>query len=69
MPPEAVILRKTSQSNRSEKGATRQTVLMSIYRALKLGGLNPIQTLADALPTCLLTDALPPPPAATAANG
>ena len=37
----AVILRKNSQSNRSEQGAATQAVLMSVYRTLKLRGLNP----------------------------
>jgi len=32
----AVILRKNSQSNRSEQGAVTQAVLMSVYRTLKL---------------------------------
>ncbi len=55
----AVILRKNSQSNRSDRGAATQAVLMSVYRTLRLRGLNPTKTLADALRTYLLTGRLP----------
>ncbi len=58
----AVILRKNSQSNRSDRGAATQSVLMSVYRTLKLRGLNPTQTIADALKTYLTTGKLPPLP-------
>jgi len=58
----AVILRKNSQSNRSERGAATQAVLMSVYRTLKLRGLNPTKTIADALKTYLATGKLPPVP-------
>jgi transposase len=55
----AVILRKNSQSNRSERGAATQAVLMSVYRTLRLRGLNPTKTIADALKTYLMTGRLP----------
>jgi transposase len=55
----AVILRKNSQSNRSHHGAATQAVLMSVYRTLKLRGLNPTKTIADALKTYLTTGKLP----------
>ena len=58
----AVILRKNSQSNRSDRGAATQAVLMSVYRTLKLRGLNPTKTIADALKTYLSTGQLPPLP-------
>jgi transposase len=58
----AVILRKNSQSNRSDRGAATQAVLMSIYRTLKLRGLNPTKTIANALRTYLTTGQLPPLP-------
>jgi len=45
----AVIIRKNSLANRSDRGATTQAVLMSIYQSLKLRGLDPIQTTVDAL--------------------
>jgi transposase len=58
----AVVLRKNSQSNRSERGAATQAVLMSVYRTLKLRGLNPTNTIADALRTYVETGQLPPLP-------
>ena len=65
----AVILRKNSQSNRSEKGAATQAVLMSVYRTLKLRGHNPMDTIATALRTYLTTGELPPLPTPVVANG
>ncbi len=65
----AVILRKSSQSNRSERGAAVQAILMSVYRTLKLRGLNPTKTIADALGRYVATGQLPPPPNADIANG
>jgi hypothetical protein len=59
----AVILRKNSQSNRSDQGAATQAVLMSVYRTLRLRGLDPTKTIADALKTYLTTGQLPPLPA------
>jgi len=59
----AVILRKNSQSNRSDRGAATQAVLMSVYRTLKLRGLNPTKTITHALKTYLTTSQLPPLPA------
>jgi len=65
----AVILRKNSYANRSSQGAATQAVLMTVYRTLKLRGLNPTQTLASALRDYLKTGKLPPLPAAPIANG
>jgi len=65
----AVILRKNSQSNRSERGAATQAILMSVYRTLKLRSLNPTQTIAEALKTYVTTGKLPPLPEADIANG
>ena len=63
----AVIIRKNSQSNRSEPGAATQAILMSVYRTLKLRGHDPIRTIASALRTYLRTGKLPPlPPPAVA---
>ena len=59
----AVILRKNSQSNRSDQGAATQAVLMSVYRTLRLRGLTPTKTIADALKTYLTTAQLPSLPA------
>jgi len=57
-----VILRKDSPSDRSDCGAATQAVLMSVYRTLRLRGLNPTQTIAIALRTYLTTGQLPPLP-------
>ena len=65
----AVILRKNSQSNRSEQGAATQALLMSVYRTLKLRGLNPTKTIADALRTYVATAQLPPLPDTDIADG
>jgi hypothetical protein len=65
----AVILRKISQSNRSEKGAAVQAVLMSVYRTLKLGGLDPLGTIASALRSYLSDGELPPLPVESVADG
>jgi hypothetical protein len=56
----AVILRKNSQCNRSQRGAATQAVLMSVYRTLKLRGHDPRQTIADALTAYAATGNLPP---------
>lgn len=65
----AVIIRKNSLCNRSEQGAATQAVLMSIYRTLKLRGLDPLTTLNDALRQWLKTGQLPPLPPAVVAEG
>jgi transposase len=65
----AVILRKNSQSNRPEQGAATQSVLMSIFRTLKLRGHDPIRTVTHALKTYVQTSQLPPLPAKPAADG
>ena len=58
----AVIIRKNSLQNRSEKGAECQAVFMSIYRTLKRRGYDPIQTMVEALRTYVREGTLPPMP-------
>jgi transposase len=65
----AVIIRKNSQSNRSDKGAMTQAILMSIYRTLKLRGQDPAQTITSALRTYTTTGHLPPLPIQFIADG
>ena len=65
----AVILRKISQSNRSEKGAAVQAVLMSVYRTLKLRGHDPLATIVSALRDYLTNGRLPPLPIESVADG
>lgn len=65
----AVILRKNSQSNRSDRGAATQAILMSVYRTLRLRHLSPTKSIANALKTYLSTGQLPPLPQLAIANG
>jgi transposase len=58
----AVIIRKNSYGNRSERGADCQSVLMSVFRTLKQRGHDPIQTIIDAVGTYLTSGQLPPLP-------
>lgn len=59
----AVIVRKNSYGNRSEKGADAQAVFLTIFQTLKKRGHNPITTITSALTTYLQTGQLPPLPA------
>lgn len=65
----AVIMRKNSYGNRSDRGADTQAILMSIFRTLKKRGHHPIQTVAHALAIYIQTGKLPPLPAPTTADG
>jgi uncharacterized protein (UPF0297 family) len=55
-----VIMRKNSYNNRSNKGARTQSVLMSVFITIKQRGLNPIDTVVEALRTYIKTGILPP---------
>lgn len=59
----AVIMRKNSLCNRSKNGADTQAILMSVYRTLKLRGLDPLQSIVSALREYVSTGQLPPLPA------
>jgi transposase len=65
----AVIIRKNSLCNRSEQGAATQAILMSIYRTLKLRGIDPTKAIAQALRTLLQTGTLPALPVENVADG
>jgi transposase len=65
----AVILRKISLANRSEKGAAVQAVLMSVYRTLKLRGHDPLATITSALRTYLTHGQLPSLPIESTPHG
>jgi hypothetical protein len=65
----AVILRKNSYGNRSDRGADCQAVLMSVFRTLKQRGHDPIQTIIHAIEHYLLTKQLPPLPAKFTSDG
>jgi hypothetical protein len=64
-----VLLRKNSRSNRCEQGAAAQAILMSVYRTLKLRGLDPTKTITTALRTYLPTGQRPPLPNKVPAKG
>ena len=57
----AVIMRKNRQGNRSGNGANTQAILMSVYRTLKLGGLDPLDTIVAALRTYVIIGTPPLP--------
>jgi len=65
----AVIMRKNILCNRSSDGADTQAVLMSVFRTLKLRGLDPTNVIASALRELLQTGTLPPLPVETVADG
>jgi transposase len=55
----AVIIRKNTYGNRSQRGADTQAVLMSVYRTLKQRGHDPLATITIALSEYLTTGKLP----------
>lgn len=65
----AVIMRKNSFNNRSEKGASTQSVLMSVFFTIKQRGLNPVETVKKALKIHLQTGRLPQLKEFNASNG
>jgi transposase len=65
----AVIIRKNSYANRSQRGADVQAALMSIYRTLKQRGHDPISTITNSIATYLTTGQLPPLPSKAADDG
>lgn len=58
----AVLMRKASYGNQSERGARTRSVLMSVMRTLKKRGLDPMNTVVDALRIYATTGTLPPLP-------
>jgi transposase len=55
----AVIMRKNSFNNRSDKGAKTQSILMSVFFTIKQRGLNPVKTVKSALEIYIKTGKLP----------
>jgi hypothetical protein len=55
----AVIMRKNSYNNRSERGALTQSILMSVFFTIKQRGLNPVDTVKKALKIYIKTGKLP----------
>jgi transposase len=58
----AVIIRKNSYANRSNRGSDAQAVLMSIFRTLKQRGCDLLDSITQALKTYLTSGKLPPLP-------
>ena len=58
----AVLMRKVSYGNQSEQGAATRGILMSVCRTLKKRGLDPLNTITDALRSYAATSTLPPLP-------
>jgi transposase len=65
----AVMIRKNSFGNRSDRGADTQAVMMSVYRTLQQRGHAPLKTVVTALSTYLATGKLPPLPGKVAPLG
>ena len=65
----AVLIRKNSYGNASEKGAQTQATFMTILRTLKMRGHNPVQVLVESLKSYVRSGQLPPLPAKITAVG
>jgi hypothetical protein len=52
----AVLCRKVSQQNRSEKGAVTQAVLMSLFRTAELEKKNPVEAVLAAAKQAIMCD-------------
>jgi hypothetical protein len=52
-------MRKSSPRSRSANGANPQAILMSVYRTVKLRGLDPLESIVRALKGCVRTGSLP----------
>jgi len=58
----AVMIRKNSYCNHSERGALTQSVLMSVFRTLRLRNHQPLDTIRAALSEYSITGTIPPLP-------
>lgn len=65
----AVIMRKNSYNNRSERGAMTQSILMSVFFTIKQRGLSPVDVVKKALQQYIQTGQLPKLSDCTASNG
>jgi transposase len=65
----AVMIRKNSYCNHSDRGALAQSVLMTVFRTLKLRGHQPLDTILNALAEYSRTGSVPPLPAKNASTG
>lgn len=65
----AVLMRKASHGNQSERGADTRATLMTVFRTLKRRGHDPLRVITAALRTYAATGQLPPLPDKTASDG
>jgi transposase len=65
----AVLMRKASYGNQSERGCETRAVLMTIFRTLKRRGLDPLPVMAHALQTYTATGQLPTLPDKISSEG
>jgi transposase len=65
----AVLMRKASYGNQSTRGAKTRAIMMTVCRTLKIRGLDPLQTIVDALRTYAATGQLPPLPNKISSEG
>lgn len=65
----AVMMRKNSYGNQSERGALTRAVLMTVLRTLKKRGLDVLDTITAALRTLATTGQLPPLPQKSSSEG
>jgi transposase len=65
----AVMIRKNSYCNHSDRGALTQSVLMSVLRTLRVRGNQPLDTIMSALAAYSKTGILPPLPAKALTTG
>jgi len=65
----AVLIRKNSYANGSEKEAQTQATFMTILHTLKMRGHNPVQVLVEALKSYVRSGQLPPLLTKTTADG
>lgn len=60
----AVMIRKNSYCNHSDRGALTQSVLMTVFRTLRLRGHQPLATILNALAAYATIGKMPPMPQA-----
>ena len=65
----AVLMRKASYGSQSERGAATRGILLSVCRTLKNRGLDPLQTILDALRDYATNGTLPPLPKMASSKG
>jgi len=65
----AVNIRKNSYCNHSDRGALTQSVLMTVFRTLKLRGYQPLGAILNALAEYSRNGSIPPIPAKNASAG